>query len=165
MATPSATARPLTGDVFIDAATHGYSWQLDSSRTIKWGLSNGFAGEFWNSPAAVSSVLGSVFATISYYTNVNFSYVGYFNNPSIAAANGVDISISPAGSSVFGSNTSTWAIGLFPNAVYNSTLYQGAPGDIFLNINSAANFLPTYAPGSAGYSLAIHEIGHALGLK
>ena len=54
--------------------------------------------------------------------------------------------------------------GFFPNAQYNN-VYPGLPGDIFLNLNSQANFLPSYAPGSAGFFLAIHEIGHTLGLK
>ena len=165
MATPSSSPRQLTGDNFIDAATHGYSWQLDGSRTINWALANGFFGEYWTSTSTVVSTLSSVFNNVSYYANVHFNYVGYFSTPSTAYAGGSDITISLGGSGVFGSNTSIWAVGLFPDTSNNTSYYQGAPGDIFLNINSAANTLPSYLPGSAGYALAIHEIGHTLGLK
>jgi serralysin len=61
------------------------------------------------------------------------------------------------------SSSSTWAIGFFPDP--RDTAYLGQPGDIFLNVNSGANFLPTYAPGSQGWFLFLHEIGHTLGLK
>jgi len=164
MATPSSVPLPLTGDNVIDAATNGFYWQLDSSRTINWALADGFFGESWISPANVAAILASVFKNISSYANVQFNYVGYYSDPSTAYFAGSDITISLGGSGIFGSDTSTWAFGLFPDASYNA-LYLGASGDIFLNINSQANFLPSYAPGSAGYALAIHEIGHTLGLK
>ena len=77
MAIPSSTPLPLTGDNLIDAATHGYYWQLDSSRTINWALADGFAGEFWTSPQTTVTTLGNIFDNISYYANVNFHYVGY----------------------------------------------------------------------------------------
>ncbi|MGH9782637.1 MAG: hypothetical protein ACRD88_00490, partial [Terriglobia bacterium] len=165
MATPSSIPLPLTGDNVIDAATNGFYWQLDSSRTINWSLANGFLGEFWTSPSDVAATLSSVFNNISSYANVRFNYVGYYTDPSTAYFAGSDITISVDGSFLLFGNTSTWALGFFPDSSYNTSIYQGAPGDAFLNLNSLANFLPSYAPGSAGYALAIHEIGHALGLK
>jgi len=164
MATPSSNPLPLTGDNIIDAATNGFYWQLDSSRIINWSVADGFFGEFWLSPSNVVSTLNGVFNNISSYANVRFNYVGYYSDPSTAYFAGSDITISLGGSGIFGGDTSTWAIGLFPDVSYDA-LYLGAPGDIFLNINSQANSLPSYAPGSSGYALAIHEIGHALGLK
>jgi len=165
MATPSSTLLDLTGDNLIDAATHGYYWQLSSGRTINWALADGFFEEFWTSPSAVVSTLTGVFNNISSYVNVNFNYVGYYTTPSVAYSSGSDITISLGGSGIFGSNTSIWAVGLFPDSFNNTVYYPGAPGDIFLNINSLANSLLSYAPGSTGYALAIHEIGHTLGLK
>ncbi|MDZ4684353.1 MAG: hypothetical protein SH850_04635 [Planctomycetaceae bacterium] len=166
MTTPSSLPLALTGDHLVDAAIHGYYWQLGSNRTLNWALANGFGGEFWNSPSGTAAGISAIFSSISYYANVGFNYVGYYTTPSVAYANGSDLTVSVDGafiSSVYGN--ATWAIGLFPSAANNTAYYQGAPGDVFLNIRSQANFLPSYAPGSAGYALLIHEIGHALGLK
>lgn len=164
MATPSSSPAPLTGDPFIDAATHGYKWTLDGTRTIKWSIANGFYGEYWLDPTTTASVLSNAFATFSAYANISFQYVGHFSNPISAANNGSDITISLDGTGLVFSNNNIWAIGLFPYSGYNA-YYTGAPGDIYLNINSQANHLSSYAPGSAGFALAIHEIGHTLGLK
>src|SRR3989338_7950106 len=168
MTTPSSTPYSLTGDNLIDAATNGYYWMLDGSRTINWALADGFLGEYWYSPTDVATALVTVFDSYSYYANVRFNYVGYYNNPSTAYYFGYNITVSLDSyylSTWYGN--STWAVGFFPNTAYNIDpyLYQGAPGDIFLNINSQANYLSSYALGSAGYALAIHEIGHTLGLK
>ena len=62
---------------------------------------------------------------------------------------------------MFGSSKTTWAMGHFPDA--SDTSSKG--GDIFLNINSPANSLPSYEKGSQGYFLLLHELGHTLGLK
>lgn len=164
MATPSSSPVALTGDSLIDAATHGYQWQLAPGHTINWALANGFSGEFWLSPGTAVSTLNVAFSSFSYYADVNFNYVGYFATPLHAYAAASDITVSLDGSAIFGSNTAIWAIGLFPNAGHD-VWYPGAAGDIFLNINSQANHLPSYAPGSAGFFLAVHEIGHTLGLK
>jgi serralysin len=53
--------------------------------------------------------------------------------------------------------------GFFPTPT--SPGYPGQQGDIFLNIHSQANFLSSYEPGSAGWFMFMHEIGHTLGLK
>ena len=163
-AVPSVTPLPLTGDLVIDATTHGYYWNLDSSRTIYWSIANGFNSEFWTNPSAVASTLQTAFSGFSYYANINFQYAGYFSDPYQAYLAGSNITVSIDGSHYVFDNNATWATGFFPNAQYNN-VYPGLPGDIFLNLNSQANFLPSYAPGSAGFFLAIHEIGHTLGLK
>jgi len=161
MATASSVPHPLTGDNVIDAATHGYYWELDSSRIINWSLADGYFGEIWTSPSTVAAMLGSIFNNISSYADVHFNYEGYFTDPVTAQAGGSDITISLGGSGIFGSDTSTWAMGNLPDA----SLGVVDPGDIFVNTNSQATSLPSYAPGSAGYALFIHEIGHTLGLK
>jgi hypothetical protein len=84
----------------------------------------------------------------SSYANINFNFVGYYPNPVAAASVGAEIDFSLSTSWPF-SSSSTWAIGFFPDP--RDTAYLGQPGDIFLNVNSGANFLPTYAPGSQGW--------------
>lgn len=159
MATPSNTPLGLTGDNIIDASIHGYYWRLDSSRTIRWAVAGGLDGEFWNNPSAVAAYIDVIFDTVSYYANVQFEYVGAFTNP-VQAAQSADISISLSGSTLVFPSSLIWGRAFFPN------IAEGIlAGDVFLNINSQANFLPTYAAGSAGYFFFLHEIGHALGLK
>ena len=164
MAIPSDAPFPLTGSDFVDVITTGYSWQFDSDRTIRWALADGSDGKSWGNADAMQNNIVTMLGYFADYIDVKFEYAGYFPNPSIAYNEGSDITISLAGESVFGSNTNAWGRGLFPNSSYNTSLYTGAPGDIFINADSEANNL-SYDRGSAGWHLLIHELGHALGLK
>ena len=169
MATPSLFPRPLTGDDVIDAATSGYYWELDITRTVNWSLADGFFGDSWifqSNFVAISDSLSSIFENISSYANVQFNNVGYYTDPIVADVIGgsdITVSLDDGLGWPFFSDPSTLAIGHFPNAA-NTAIYQGQPGDIFLNLNSDATLFP-YAPGSEGYWLLLHEIGHTLGLK
>lgn len=166
MASPSQSAAPLSNNLSVDLLTTGYSWVLDSTRSIFWSVSDGINGEFWINPPLIISALEQVFGFLEHYIDVDFVYSGFYDTPSDAAQNHSDINFSVDGefiSDALGDNA--WAIGIFPYADYDIEYYEGAPGDIFLNINSAANSLPSYAPGSAGWYLILHEVGHALGLK
>ena len=69
------------------------------------------------------------------------------------------------GAGWFFPNNNIWALGFFPNTFYDTYYYDGVGGDIYANINSLANTLPSYEVGSPGYFLLLHELGHALGLK
>lgn len=163
MAIPSATPFPLTGDVATDVTTHGYAWQLDAGRTIRWSVAGGLNGEFWSDPKVIADQMNLIFGSLASYANVQFAYTGSYANP-IAAAPNSDITITLSGSTALFPSASMWALAFFPDASYNAA-YEGAPGDVFLNVRSQANSLASYAPGSAGYFLFLHEIGHALGLK
>ncbi len=147
-----------SGDSLIDGMTNGYKWQLDSSRTVDWSLSDGWNYEYWIDPTDISNRITAIFSIISYYSNINFNYLGYYSNPYTANLFGSDINVAPDSGGIFGSNTSTWALGFFPNPA------DANRGDIYLNINSLANNI-SYEPGSAGWFVLLHEIGHTLGLK
>ena len=58
-------------------------------------------------------------------------------------------------------SSNIWARGFFPASVYTG----GLAGDVYLNLRSEANSLASYEPGSAGFALLLHELGHTLGLK
>lgn len=163
MAAPTTGYFPKTGDDLVDAMTTGYRWNLTSDRTIDFAVANGFSGEYWNNIHSVNSYMSDAINLFSYYANVKFNNVGLFLNPSAAFNGGSEITLSLDGSGYM--SPSTWAIGFFPDSRYNQSFYNGAPGDLFLNINSAANYLPSYEPGSQGWFLLLHELGHTLGLK
>lgn len=164
MAVPRFTLLPFTNDPVIDALTNGTRWDTAFESKIYWSISDGFSQEFWTSPAAVVASVTEALSAFSYYANLQFEYVGYFQDPLYAAASNSDINISLDGAGLFFSSPSQWAIGHFPYAPFE-THYIGQSGDIYLNLNSDANSLPSYAPGSQGWFLLLHELGHALGLK
>lgn len=146
---------PVSGDNLLDAMTNGYRWQLDSSRTVDWSISNGWNGEYWTDPESAQNHLNVMFAVYSYYANIKFNYLGYFSNPLISNNAGSDINIAV---DQYSYGSQLWALGYFPKP------NDPNRGDIYINTNSAANRI-SYAPGSAGWFLGIHEIGHTLGLK
>lgn len=94
---------------------------------------------------------------------MDFNYVGYFDSPVTAATGGSDINISLSSALFASSNTLARAI--FPNASENIQAYPGAAGDIYLNPNSEVNSYPSYAAGTQGWFVLLHEIGHSLGPK
>jgi len=164
MATPSYRYFGLTGDSIIDGTTHGYYWGLNADRTVDWSISSGLAGEIWTNPNVSVNTFAAILATYSYYANIKFNYVGDFTAPTVASQNGSEINFSLSGSTSFFSSSNIWARGYFPYVSFDSS-YQGQAGDIYLNMNSDANYLPSYSPGSAGWFVFMHEIGHVLGLK
>ncbi len=157
---PSTSPFPRTGDNFIDAVTTGYGWILGADRTIDWGISGGLAGESWTSPSLVAQYASAMLATFAAVANVRFNYLGSFSDPAAAANAGVEINFFTSGTSQFFTSNNTLAVGFYPVASSGA-----AAGDIILNLNSEANSYPSYLPGTAGWFVFLHEIGHALGLK
>ena len=162
---PTPSSHGLTGDELIDAMTTGYKWALDGSRVIDFSISSGFGGEYWIDPVEVAANLKAALGSFSQLANVKFNDLGQFADPGQAARAGSEINLSLDGEWVFFSAESQWARAFFPAPIYSQSPYTGAAGDVYLNINSDANTLPSYEPGSAGWFLILHELGHALGLK
>jgi hypothetical protein len=162
---PLPSAHRLTGDEIIDAMTTGYRWSLDGTRVIDVSISSGFSGEYWINPSEVTASLKAALATFSTFANVKFNYLGQFVDPTQAARAGSEINLSLDSEWTFFSAENQWARAFFPAPSYSQSPYTGAAGDVYLNINSDANSLPSYSPGSAGWFLLLHELGHSLGLK
>ncbi len=163
VATPSSAPAPLTGIRLVDALTTGYRWNLDGSRTINFAIANGFSGEVWASPPSLARQVNQALQSFATFIDVRFNYAGYFSTP-LDAAPFSEITVSVDGTGRFMPSASIWAIGHFPALVYNTT-YIGQAGDVYLNLRSSAARLPSYEPGSEGFALLLHELGHALGLK
>lgn len=164
MATPSDLPLAMTGDPLVDAAIHGYYWNLGADRTLRWAIADGFSGEFWTDPLTTAGVLEQAFEQFAYFADIRFEFAGYYDTPG-AAAPFADLTVSMDGARLLFDEDSVWALGFFPNSAYSRELYPGAPGDVFLNLRSEANFLESYDPGSAGFFLMLHELGHTIGLK
>jgi serralysin len=159
-------AAPLNGavvamadDNLIDAMTNGYKWALSESKTVDWSMSKGAAGEYWNTPLDMAFRFGVALDIYSLYADVNFNFVGYFEDPAKAVEGGSEINFSLVGDRGVFNNDAVWAFGFFPK--------PDSPfrGDIYFNLNSQANTLKSYDPGSAGFFVVVHELGHTLGLK
>ena len=167
MANPRTVYFAPVYDSVIDGMTTGYKWSLDSTRSIDFGVTGGFNGEYWNNISSVNQSLENALNTFSIYANIKFVNYGYNNsyNPIDANHSGVEINLSLDGNWTFFNSYNTWAIGFFPSPNYDSYPYSGASGDVYLNIKSQANYLTSYDLGSAGWFLLLHELGHTLGLK
>jgi len=146
MATPSEQNFPTTGDALFDGMTHGYKWGLDSTRTVDFSVSNGFFDEFWYNPTQVGFQLSAALDVYGYYANIKFNYLGVFSDPLTAAKNGSEINLSLDGNLFFPSKP-TWATDFFLSSSFNTQFYPGVPRDIYLNVRSEANYLPSYETG------------------
>jgi Ca2+-binding RTX toxin-like protein len=165
-ASPGYRYFELTGDDLVDAMTHGHSWDLGPDRTIDFAIANGFNGEYWFDPSDVTSHLDSALQLISKYTDVKFNNLGFFADPAIAYEYGAEITLSLDGSAKFFQDPKYLGRAFFPsNNEDVSAGYVGAGGDLYLNIDSKANSYTSYEPGSQGWFLLLHELGHVLGLK
>jgi len=155
----------ITGDDAVDSLTNGYRWLADSQNNLSYSLSGGFSGEYFTNPDLMLSYFGNAIESFSDFADIGFRNAGQYDTPIAAYRAGSDINLSIDGAGLLFPNPSAWALGFFPARQYVSSPYPGAAGDVFINTQSAANTLPSYAPGSQGYFLLLHEIGHSLGLK
>ncbi|HEY7805026.1 MAG TPA: M10 family metallopeptidase, partial [Orrella sp.] len=155
----------ITGDDAVDGLTNGYRWLADSQNTLSYSLSGGFSGEYFTNPDLMLGYFGDAIESFSDFADIGFRNAGQYDTPIAAYRAGSDINLSIDGAGLLFPSPSSWALGFFPATQYLSSPYAGAAGDVFINTQSAANSLPSYAPGSQGYFLLLHEIGHSLGLK
>ena len=149
--------KPLSGDRYIDGMLQGSFWNEDA---IVFSLSDGWSGETWNAPEYMSNQFVTAAAQMIRYTGLEGQWAGTFSDPRTAYDAGSDINLTIDSANVLFSGETAWARGFFPN-----TSPELLAGDITINTRSAANSLPSYASGSQGFFLLLHELGHALGLK
>jgi Ca2+-binding RTX toxin-like protein len=180
---PSATPLAITSLIDIEATINGYRWlfQPGTPRVLNWSVS----GSQWNHPSLQATEtqedFGTLFSFISYYVDVEFNFLGYFqtvaNSPGYLAANaaGSNLNISYAYNGVTQAgqplndqrfnNTSATAFCYFPSTSFDANPYRGAAGDTWLNWNNQFIRSLDYEVGTSGFALLLHEILHGLGLK
>ncbi len=103
-ASPSPAPLPITALVDIEATINGYRWLFQSGtpHVLNWSVS----GSQWNHPSLQATEtqddFGTLFSFISYYVDVQFKFLGYFqtagNSAGYLAANaaGSNLNISYA---------------------------------------------------------------------
>ncbi len=171
MAFLTAETFPLTGDNAIDAATTGARWVLGAERTIHWAITGGLSGEQSLNNTTAFEAFALALDTVDNFIDLDFVYGGYFDNPIAAGDAGNDLVFAPDAEGALISGA-TWAIGYFPNWNFIPTGLEAFPngwdtqgGDMFYNMNHPSNFVTNFQPGSDGFWLILHEVGHTLGLK
>jgi len=151
----------LTGDPRIDGLTQGSEWEFTGSRLITYSFYNTEYGS-WTS--AATGAFKSALQTWSNVADIHFAQISATGTFATSTAN---MALIPYGD--FGAS----AAGLFPDPAFSDQFladngltrseYPNPEGDIFFNVyDDAFNYLK---PGQLGYLIAVHEIGHTLGLK
>jgi Ca2+-binding RTX toxin-like protein len=162
MAIPTDNTVPLTGEPFIDGLTLGCSWVFPGSRVLTYSFSIYDDPAFqraWD--AAWQDGFAQAFQAWANVANISFRQSG----------SGTLLSQSPADHALALATDLSYyqivsaAIPPSPGAIDPSVrpYYPRPEGDIF--VDPTWPFFGTFAPGSFGRELLIHEIGHALGLK
>ena len=173
MAVASTSILPVPSEPILAALTNGTYWILPPDRNITWGIADS-PGWVWGQNAAAFSVaFGTALSKFSEIANVRFTYTGYWADVSTAPA---DIVLSATTSLGFwGKAPGPLAGAYFPNEPMSdamiaawfgsSSIYPNASGDLLLNMGDFSMYASDYLPGSNGFFVMLHELGHALGLK
>lgn len=160
---------PLTGDPYIDGLNFGLKYDTAS---VNIAVSGGVNGEYWVNSAAVLDYFEEIVQNTLKFTNLNYQVSGSFASPQAAASAGSDITLLPYVTNSFQMpyNVAGFAypVGYYniPELSYLADAYNGIEGDVFINFGGIlADVDLSFAPGSEGYLLVLHELGHSLGLK
>lgn len=169
MATPVNDSVALSGDPRIDGLIEGGSWSPKPTTVLTYSLNHTeyeTSGFSWTS--AYSTTVSQVLAAWAAVVDIRFTQIssGYYSYQSSA-----DIAIAPASGIL--NEYGAAAAGIFPDTAWGDTFladlgvsrsfYPNPEGDLFINeVYEGFSYLQ---PGGEGFEIALHEIGHVLGLK
>ena len=151
-------------DPIIDVLVDGYVWDLGDTSTISWALADGLNGDVWIDRTAALATFGAALDSIEQFIDIEFNYVGDFNNPSVAGEAGADIVYTLDNADV-SDGTLAYAYYPGPEPFTQFEQYPTEGGDVFMNFSADIIANSSFEPGSDGFLTVIHEIGHAMGLK
>jgi serralysin len=164
MPTPTDGTVPLTGIAFIDGLTWGASWVFpgpDHVLTYSFSQWPDFTGGTWT-PAWQSAMNGAL------QTWANVADLRFVESGSGTFVNQSTADLAFAQSSDVGDFLGAAALGFPPSPEFvdqliNRPVYPKAEGDIWFD--QVWPGFSSLSPGSQGFEVMVHELGHALGLK
>ena len=174
MANPTSNSVSSTGINYIDGLLGGSSWQFSGSRTLTYSTWDSYWGHFSSN---ATSIINQLVSNASNVANINFQFSGHYNEPyydlidSRFFNNSSDISIATFPFSQFfpGASAAAFSPNDLPYYIPINSLgtiyYPSAEGDIFFNSEDPMFLAENLYEGSLGYTIGLHELGHALGLK
>jgi serralysin len=168
MATPVGDAVPVPGDPRIDALVQGGQWQFGGDpRVLTYSFSiETELGYQWS--AALKQAVNLALEQYAAVANITFEEIAPGSDVDFSLA---DLAFAPTGTTL-GENFDAIAIGIFPDpdaadalaeTIGDRTVYPNPEGDVYFDHLTAP--LMAFAPGGSAREVALHEIGHALGLK
>jgi serralysin len=173
MANTRSGLQPQSPNKYVAGLTNGTQWALPANRTLAWALADlGYDDDWhWPNPSATASLGAGIFASFAEVANIRFAYAGHVENPNATLA---DIVVTGTSNpSLWGFAPNVIARAYFPNdpltneflAYQGISSYPNASGDVWFNFTNTTIAGSSFNPGSAGHFVALHELGHALGLK
>ncbi len=175
MATPVANSvlDPADGSSNLDEAVSGLlqgsSWQFPGQRLLTYSLHTDTSLGGWSGTRIAA--IDQAFAAWAAVANISLQRVPVATDYEMTPAD-LAITISQDLAYAYPYPGAT-AVGVFPDPAYADTLltslllsradYPRPEGDIFFSVFAPELFY--MASGAAGFAVALHEIGHALGLK
>jgi len=160
-------------DEFINGLVQGGSWQFAGPQTLTYSFSLNTEPDdpSWSGYSALRAAV--VTALDAWAAVANISFVE-FDSGSVITQSGADLAFALEDFN----EPSVLGMGLFPDPAYvdaeflpfladaynERSEYAQPEGDIDLNTGAGIPW-GSIGPGSEGFSVLLHEIGHALGLK
>ena len=161
---------PLLGN-YYDAFMQGSGWNFpEGERTLDWSIVDGSAAWLVDS-TELESTLSVIFSGIEQFINVDFNFLGHFSSTDSANKAGAEINLI-AEYGTFNTSAQQHGMAVFPSLervtqYLHDDIYQYyQAGDVYFNSNLYANLDINDPEAVADFMfVALHEIGHALGLK
>ncbi len=163
MATPLGQVVPSAGNTYIDGLLQGSKWSSGALTYSLWDT----AVDYWTPNG--KAIFAAALDIFEMYANLDFSFVETNGQPNLST----DLEAILTGN-IQQYYYGTLALGIFPDPTFGNAVLasEGLSRSDWPNIEGAIFYDSYQDPfryytnlGGKGFSVGIHEIGHALGLK